>query len=63
MSAKFLVKEGIDVLAIKDTVSFGIGPKAILTENNVLLYQFRGETIQEILDGFIIYQTEAQKAE
>lgn len=63
LGAKFLVKEGIDVLAIKDPVTFGIGPKAILTENNVLLYQFRGETIQEILEGFIIYQTEAQKAE
>ncbi|MFX1286350.1 MAG: cation diffusion facilitator family transporter [Promethearchaeota archaeon] len=63
LSAKFLVKEGIDVLAIKDTTTFGIGPKAVLTENNVLLYQFHGETIQEILEGFVIYQKKAQKTE
>jgi len=63
LSAKFLVEEGIDVLAIKDTANFGIGPKTILIENNVLLYQFHGETIQEILEGFIIYQKEDQKTE
>ncbi|MFX0124824.1 MAG: cation diffusion facilitator family transporter [Candidatus Hodarchaeota archaeon] len=63
LGANFLVKKGIDVLAIKDAETFGIGPKAIFAENNVLLYQFCGETIQEILERFLIYQTEAQKAE
>ena len=36
--------------------------KAILKDNNVLLDPFRGEVIQEILEGFIIYQIKTQKA-
>ena len=62
LGAEFLVKEGIDVLSIKDPTTFGIGPKAILKDNNVLLDPFRGEVIQEILEGFIIYQIKTQKA-
>lgn len=54
LGAEFLVKEGIDILSIKDPTTFGIGPKAILAENNVQLHPFQGETIQEILEGFII---------
>ncbi|MFX0014053.1 MAG: cation diffusion facilitator family transporter [Candidatus Hermodarchaeota archaeon] len=60
LGAKFLVNKGIDVLVIKDIGTFGVGPKAILTENNILLYQVWGETIQEILEGFLIYHSEAK---
>lgn len=63
LGAEFLVKEGIDVLSIKDPTTFGVGPKAIFSDNNVLLDPFRGETVQEILEGFIIYQIKAQRAE
>ncbi len=63
LGAEFLVKKGIDILSIKDPAAFGIGPKAIFSDNNVLLDPFRGQTIQEILEGFIIYQVKAQKAE
>ncbi len=63
LGAEFLNKEGIDILLVKDPKTFGVGPKAILADNNVLVDPFRGETIQEILDGFIIHQKQAQKAE
>ena len=63
LSAEFLVNEGIDVLSIKDPTTFGVGPKAILRDNSILFDPFRGEIIREILEGFIIYQIEAQKAE
>ncbi|MHA2245824.1 MAG: cation diffusion facilitator family transporter [Candidatus Hodarchaeales archaeon] len=63
LGAEFLVKKGIDILSIKDPATFGIGPKAIFSDNNVLLDPFRGQTIQEILEGFKIYQAKAQKAE
>ena len=56
LGAEFLNKEGIDILLIKDPDTFGVGPKAILAENNVLVEPFRGKTIQEILDKFSIHQ-------
>jgi cation diffusion facilitator family transporter len=54
LSAELLVKEKIDILAIKNPLTFGTGPKAILSENNVALYPFSEKTIQEILEGFIL---------
>jgi cation diffusion facilitator family transporter len=63
LAAEFLVKEGIDVLAIKDATKFGVGPKAILKEKNILLYQFKGETIRQILEGFIISHQKTEKPE
>ncbi|MFX0051447.1 MAG: cation diffusion facilitator family transporter [Candidatus Hodarchaeota archaeon] len=54
LSAELLVKEGIDILATKDPSKFGIGPKAILSENNVSLYPYSGNTIQEILTRFML---------
>jgi hypothetical protein len=53
------VKEGIDILATKDPSKFGIGPKAILSENNILLHPFSGNTIKEILGGFILSKMQA----
>jgi cation diffusion facilitator family transporter len=59
LSAELLVKEGIDILATKDPSKFGIGPKAILSENNILLHPFSGNTIKEILGGFILSKMQA----
>ncbi|MFX0183284.1 MAG: cation diffusion facilitator family transporter [Candidatus Hodarchaeota archaeon] len=63
LSAELLVKEGIDILATKDPSKFGIGPKAILSESNILLYPYSGNTIQEILAGFILSQFQVKGTE
>jgi cation diffusion facilitator family transporter len=54
MGAELLIKEGIDILGIKDPKAFGIGPKAIFSENNVQIQQFHGDSIQEILKSIIL---------
>jgi predicted Fe-Mo cluster-binding NifX family protein len=60
LAAEFLNEKRIDVLAVKDPLNFGIGPKAVLKERNVLLYQFEGTTIRQILENFMISQAETK---
>ncbi|UCG01895.1 MAG: cation diffusion facilitator family transporter [Candidatus Heimdallarchaeota archaeon] len=62
LSAELLTEKEIDILLIKDLETFGVGPKAILTDNNIQLEPSQGNTIFEILERFIIYQTEVQKS-
>ncbi|MFX1517412.1 MAG: cation diffusion facilitator family transporter, partial [Promethearchaeota archaeon] len=58
LAAKFLTENKLDILAIKDLTNFGLGPKAVLTENNVELFQYQGNSIQEILSEIIRSQSE-----
>ena len=58
LAAKFLTENKLDILAIKNPTSFGLGPKAVLTENNVELFQYQGNSIQEILSEIIRSQSE-----
>ena len=52
-----LIASGFD--ALTDTIaSFGIGPKAVLAENNVEIHR---EPIQNILDEIIDINTRAQE--
>ncbi|MFX0171759.1 MAG: cation diffusion facilitator family transporter [Candidatus Hodarchaeota archaeon] len=59
LSAELLAKEGIDVLATKDSSKFGIGPKTILSKNNISLYPYSGNTIHEILARFMLSKLKA----
>ncbi len=54
LGAELLINEGIDILVTKDPKTFGIGPKAILSENNVQIHQAQGNSIQEIFENFIL---------
>jgi predicted Fe-Mo cluster-binding NifX family protein len=58
LAAKLLTENKLDILAIKDLKNFGLGPKAVLTENNVELFQYQGNSIQEILSEISRSQSE-----
>jgi cation diffusion facilitator family transporter len=62
-AAEFLIKKKLDILAVKDLKTFGIGPKAVLAENNVILHQYHGDSIQNILDEIMNSQAKAQEIE
>ncbi len=63
LAAELLTKKKLDILVVKDLKTFGIGPKAVLAENNVNLYQYHGDSIQNILDEFMNSQAKAQEIE
>jgi len=54
LAAEFLAKEAIDILAIKDVKTFGIGPKAVLKEKNIQLFEYKDVTVQQILENLIV---------
>ncbi|MFW9904581.1 MAG: cation diffusion facilitator family transporter [Candidatus Thorarchaeota archaeon] len=58
LAANFLTEKNLDILAIKDLTSFGVGPKAVLSEKNVELFQYQGNSIEDILSEIITSQSE-----
>ena len=54
LTAEYLIANDIDVLVIKNPETFGIGPRAILKEKSVIIYQYQeGRSINQILDDVI----------
>ncbi len=49
LSAELLINEEIDILVIKDPETFGVGPKALLSDHNIQIQPYQGNTIGEIM--------------
>ncbi|UCE13541.1 MAG: cation diffusion facilitator family transporter [Candidatus Heimdallarchaeota archaeon] len=62
LAAKLLVKKDIDVFAVKNSSSLGLGPKAVFKEKNVLLHNFGEGTIRQVLEEFMISKAKTQES-
>ena len=54
LTAEFLKANDVDILTLKNPETFGIGPKAILKEKSVIIFQYQeGSSINQILDDVV----------
>ncbi|MHA1215082.1 MAG: cation diffusion facilitator family transporter [Candidatus Hodarchaeales archaeon] len=53
LCAELLADKNIDIITVKSLDKFGVGPKAIFSENHVQLFEFQSLTIKEILNEIL----------